>query len=583
MSLTVASQTAQLGLLHVEQEIAIVSSNINNADRAGYTRKTLQSVYATTGLVTVPTSGFATQAVPDALLAKQVNQQSSTNSYASTISDYLSSYSQAYGGTGADATTLSSTLNTLSASLQILEADPSDSSAKAKVIATAQTVSGQFNSLSSAVQQQRLSADNDISTSIATINQSLQTVFELNKQISNASVTGQSAADLEDQRNSAVQNLSQQMGVQYFLNDKNQMIVYSPSGSQLVGSQSYATLSYSAAGTMSASISYPGSGIQPIMLNGSDITTSITTGKLGALIQLRDTTFPNEQAKLDNLAASMKSTINGVLNQGTSYPPLTTVTGTEAVSSGTALSATGTMRVAVTDQSGIVQNYADLNLSSYATVGALVTALNAIPNVSATISGGYLKISSTAAGDGISINPMNSSVGGENISQFFGFNDLFTNNPASTSTASDIKVNTNLLANTNALATGTLTSGSITAGSTRGITSGDGSIITSLITTLNSVQSFGAAGNFGARTATLSAYAGAIIADAATQASSAQANADTANATFTYLSNNYSNKTGVNVNEETANLTTLQTYYQANAQLLATVKDLFNSLLQAVR
>jgi hypothetical protein len=65
MSLTVALSAAQAGLSLNEKKIAITAGNINNADREGYTRKTLQSDYISLGLVTLPVGGSVVQAVSD--------------------------------------------------------------------------------------------------------------------------------------------------------------------------------------------------------------------------------------------------------------------------------------------------------------------------------------------------------------------------------------------------------------------------------------------------------------------------------------------------------------------------------------
>ena len=54
MSLTVALNSAKSGLAQAERKIAIVAGNINNADKAGYTRKTLASTYMFTGEVILP-------------------------------------------------------------------------------------------------------------------------------------------------------------------------------------------------------------------------------------------------------------------------------------------------------------------------------------------------------------------------------------------------------------------------------------------------------------------------------------------------------------------------------------------------
>jgi len=298
------------------------------------------------------------------------------------------------------------------------------------------------------------------------------------------------------------------------------------------------------------------------------------------LVTLRDTSLPNEQAKLDNYADMLMGSVNAVLNAGTAYPPLNTLTGSTIVAAGTSLAgSTGTLRVAVTSQTGVLQNYTDLDMTTYATVGDLVTALNGIAGISASIVSGNLVIDATSAANGVALNALNSDVGGLNGSQFFGFSNLFSN---SATGASTIRINPAMLANSSALAVATLDSGTPAVGD-RVVSSGDATAITAIIDMLGTAQSFSAAGNFGSRTSTFASYAAAIISSAAVQASAAQTSADTANAAYGYLSSNLANATGVNIDEETANLTSLQTSYQANAQLIATIRQLYQTLIDTMR
>ena len=52
-------------------------------------------------------------------------------------------------------------------------------------------------------------------------------------------------------------------------------------------------------------------------------------------------------------------------------------------------------------------SYGDLDLSSYATVGDLVTAINGISGLSASVdSDGHLSITATGSGNGVAINEM---------------------------------------------------------------------------------------------------------------------------------------------------------------------------------
>ena len=60
-----------------------------------------------------------------------------------------------------------------------------------------------------------------------------------------------------------------------------------------------------------------------------DITSSIQSGKIKALIDMRDSTLPDMQAQLDQLATSMQSQVNQIHNRGTAYPDVVNnITGT---------------------------------------------------------------------------------------------------------------------------------------------------------------------------------------------------------------------------------------------------------------
>jgi flagellar hook-associated protein 1 FlgK len=582
MSLGIAFNNARFGLGNAEKKIAVVANNISNADRAGYTRKVLQNSYVFSGIGSVPIGGTAVHAVVDPLLVKQVIGQAATASNRSVVADYLTRYGNAFGGIGGGANSLSTNLDNLLGALKQLEGTPTDISSKTQVVSMAYSLTASLNLLSQTVQAERLRAENDIAATVTSINLSLQKIAELNRQIGAAEGAGAGAADLEDERNTALLTLSQQMGIQYFIDPNNQAQVFSKTGGSLVISTYAKQISFTPTGNVNSTVLYP-TGFNPISLDGVDITSAGLGGKLGAFIQIRDATLPDEQEKLDAFANKLQLTVNRVLNQGTTYPALNTVTSTTLVTTGTSLAAaTGTFRVAVTDQSGVVQQFADINLATLvpATVAGLVTALNAIGGVSASVNAaGYLEIDATSATQGISLNPMTSSFGGESITQFFGFNNLFINSGTGAST---IQTNPTLIISSAGLATGALSSSGTLAVGDVGLTNADITITTSLIDALTTPQSFGAAGNFGALTTTFVNYSGSIIADVAVHANSAQSDADTATASFTYIRESMENLMGVNIDEETASLTVLQTSYQANAQLMATVKQLFETLINSV-
>lgn len=424
----------------------------------------------------------------------------------------------------------------------------------------------------------RSDADQGIASAVGTVNSSLEDINSLNQQIVAAKADGQSTADLEDQRNTDLQTIAGEMNVTYFVNSSGAMQIYTTSGQALLDGQVH-ELSYQSLGTVTSSTTYsPGSssGFSSISVDGVDITSQITSGTIGALITQRDDTLPAAESELDELASNLISSVNAVSNEGTSSPPPSSLTGTTSVSSSDAFSGTGTVRIAVTDSSGDLVSYDDLDLSDYSTVGDVVSAIDSISGVSASInSSGNLVISVTNSSDGVAINEMDSSVGSddEGFSDYFGLNDLLTG-----SDASDIAVNSSVLSDPSLLATSQLSSSSsLTTGDN--VISNGTTIADDLYTALTGSTSFAAAGNLGATSTSFTSYAADIVsnvATAASNASSAYTSEETAQST---LSSTMSSESGVNVDQETAMLSTLQNQYDAASEILSVVGKMFDDLI----
>ncbi|MFN5686249.1 FlgK family flagellar hook-associated protein, partial [Bradyrhizobium sp.] len=413
---------------------------------------------------------------------------------------------------------------------------------------------------------------------VKSVNDDLQQIADLNVQIRKMAAAGQSTADLEDQRNSALQDLSSYMNVSYYTASNGDLQVYTSSGRALVDSSAH-TLSYTASANVSASSSYSSGGFSGIMVDGVDVTSQITSGKIGALITLRDLTLPATQTQLDQLATELKSALNAITNGASAVPPPTSLTGSASVSSATALAASGTVRIAVADQSGNLVSYKDLDLSSYATVGDLVTALNGISGVSASLdSSGHLSISATSSSNGIAINDMTSSVGGGGFSEYFGMNDLVTGTGAA-----NFAVNSSILSGAAGLPTGTLdNSATLTTGS-QVLTSGSATIINQLYDKLTGSTSFSSAGGLSATTGSFADYAAAIVANVASKATQASSNYTAKSTAQASYASSLSSQSGVNIDEETARVSSLQNKYAAASQLISVVNSMFSSLLTAVQ
>ncbi|MCG8512060.1 MAG: flagellar hook-associated protein FlgK, partial [Rhodospirillales bacterium] len=364
----------------------------------------------------------------------------------------------------------------------------------------------------------------------------------------------------------------------YFTTSNGELHVYASSGQPLVDSRAH-QLAYTAAGNVSATMAFPGN-FDEITLDGNPVTSSLGGGEIGALLELRDETLPAFQDELDALAAALIEKINAVTNQGTAVPAPQSLTGTASYDPTDAFSGSGTLRIALVDSDGIVDTIVDLDLSAYATNQDLVDAIDAIAGIDAAFDAeGHLRIEATDPDLGIALNEMDSAVGteGAGASAYFGLNDLFEGTSAST-----IKVTTDLATDSTRLTTATLSANVGLSAGDVGLGSGDSSIADVLEALMGGDVDFAAAGSLSATSTTFADYAGAIVSDVANQASLAESDAETARLTSENLETSLINRSGVNLDEETAILTALENQYSACSRAFSVINEMFEALLDAV-
>ena len=571
-------------------QISLASSNISNADTPGYTQKNAdQSSVVTGGIGTgVAITGISSNV--DRLLLKSLIGATSDLGSANVTNNYLSQLQQLFGSTGSSSnattgTSIANSLASLESAVSSLASTPSSVSLQSAVVSALDGVASQLRQTSSGIQTLRSNADQDISSSVGSINKDIQQIADLNKEITQAAAANQPTADLEDQRNTALQDISSFMNVSYFTTTAGDLQVFTATGQPLVDTAAH-TLSYTPATDVTASSVFASGGFSPISLNGVDITSQITSGKVGALVTLRDQTLPASQAQLDQLAQQLKSSLNAVSNQGTSLPPPASLTGSAALPD--ALSATGTVRIAVVGQSGNLVSFQDIDLSGFTKVSDLVAALNANPAFSGS-SGltasvdpatGQLSISAKTAGDGIAINEMTSSVGsnGVGFSDYFGLNDLVTGTGAS-----DLAVRSDILDGNAPLQTSTLDSSAAPAIGSEVLSPGSAIVVNAFSDALAGATNFAAAGGLNATTGSFANYAAAIVSSVANKAAQASGVLTTKTTAQSTYASSLSAESGVNLDEESARISALQNKYSAASELIQVVNQMFASLITAIQ
>ena len=305
MSITSALQIATGGLANISQQLSVISNNIANASTPGYAEEV-----STQTSLTADGQGFGVFTGP---VVRQINlqlqaqsfQQNATVSALQTTQTALQPVDIAQGTPGAG-TDLGSLLGNLQSAFTALASDPASTSGQAQVVSVASTLAGQINGLSAAYTTARQNAQTGIQSGLTQLNSAMASVSQLTDQIISARQAGQSTADLENQRDTAMGTMSTLIGVN-FIEQPNGGLLASTAGGLAMNMSTPAPQLSMVNSTISQQTYYPGGGIQGIMLNGSDVTTALSGGSIGADITLRDKTMPTYQGELDEFANTLQS------------------------------------------------------------------------------------------------------------------------------------------------------------------------------------------------------------------------------------------------------------------------------------
>src|SRR5450755_3355711 len=252
MSLSSALSIAMSGLNANQAGLSIVSSNVANASTPGYVSQSLNQVEANYG-----SAGTGVQIAGRALntyVQSQLRTETSGGGYADRISNILTQLQNIYGTPGGQGT-LETGFSNLTSAVQGLSANSGSYSAQSAVITAAQNLAQQLNSTTQGIQALRSNVQQDISTSISSANTAMSQIANLNTQLQGMSSTDPSAATLEDQRDTAINTLSQLMDVRVTTSGNNQVSIYTNSGVELVGAQA-SKLSFNGPAALSASNLY---------------------------------------------------------------------------------------------------------------------------------------------------------------------------------------------------------------------------------------------------------------------------------------------------------------------------------------
>ena len=329
MSLGSALANAMSGLRANQAALSVVSSNIANAQTPGYVAQSINQVEVTTGDTgsSVMVTGVNRQL--NQFVQTQLRTEMSGGAYADQMASVLTQLQTAYGTPG-NAGSLETAYSNFTTGLQSLSTTSGSSSSQISTVTAAQALAQQLNATTQGIQTLRTNAEQDINISVGQANAAMTQIAKINTQLQGMNATDPTAATLMDQRDMAIDQLSQLMDVRVSNNGNNQTSVYTSNGVELVGAQA-STMSFNSQGTLNANsqwTSNPATSsagtITVKLANGASIdmiaTNSIKSGQIAADLTLRDKTLVQAQAQVDQMAATMASALSDKTTAGTAAP-----------------------------------------------------------------------------------------------------------------------------------------------------------------------------------------------------------------------------------------------------------------------
>lgn len=310
---TVSLNAALSGLKAAQQALNTVSTNIANASTPGYTRKILpQETLIVNGTGAGVKTGALVRNV-DKTLMKSLFGQVSVTQGALVRTNYLDRVQDFHGASEMERS-FGARIGKLSDAFTALSSSPDNALYLSQTVQAAEMLAKSFNDYTTMITDLRVQAEREISSYASEVNIQLEKIAALNIQISNMTASGQSSADLEDQRDTALRNVSQYIQVSTYT-DQNNVLVVSTKQGQLLADTKAQKLVFNAAANLGPTSYYPNGGLGGLYINstgGIEIAQGAVGGAIGALFDLRDQTLPQYQAQADELAQKMAERFDGL-------------------------------------------------------------------------------------------------------------------------------------------------------------------------------------------------------------------------------------------------------------------------------
>ncbi|MGO2879791.1 MAG: flagellar hook-associated protein FlgK [Halomonas sp.] len=297
------------GLNAAQNALNTTSNNISNVYTPGYNRELTQLGEGNVG------GGVKVDAIERQFNTYVANQLNSAKTQSSALETYNNQVSQIDNLLADRAAGLAPLMQDFFSSLEDLASAPSDPAARQGVLGTANTLSAQFKSFDGYLQDMQSNINGQIKDEVTQINNTLEQIAGLNKEISLARArTGDAPNSLLNQRDHMVSELNERMDLRLNIQDGKTYNISLPNGQPLVtGTDSFKLEAVQADNDPQRTIvGYRDGGGNTVALNES----TIKGGTLGGLMSFRSETLDKTQNQIGQLAVSLSVAFNDQHKKG---------------------------------------------------------------------------------------------------------------------------------------------------------------------------------------------------------------------------------------------------------------------------
>jgi flagellar hook-associated protein 1 FlgK len=294
--------------------INTTSNNIANANTPGYdveSANLTEAVPQSNGTATVG-AGVEVSGISRAFSQAATNQLNTSQSTLASLNAVQNYTTQIDNDFGTNLGGLSTAIQSFYNAASTVANDPSSTASRQALLSSAQTLASSFQSAGSQLNGLNTDVNSRITSDVQQINTISSTIANLNQQIesSTAQAGGQVPNELLDQRDQQISNLSQLVGVTTTTQADGAVNVFIGNGQPLVledEAQSLTTIpnQFNASQLEIGSSTAAGS-----------ISSQITSGDLGGLLQARSQVINPALSKLGQIATTLSQTVNAQQAQG---------------------------------------------------------------------------------------------------------------------------------------------------------------------------------------------------------------------------------------------------------------------------